>query len=118
MMYSHRQGPRILDVNCHQAVLRFELMPAGPEVPNMPTSFFQDGPFPASFSLFSSFPFQCTIGRFNFADVGIQTADLWCRKQPLYQLSHHHCPKSLLVSIEPVSILAITSDIEWQLVSS
>ena len=22
----------------------------------------------------------------------IQTVDLWCRKQPLYQLSHQHCP--------------------------
>ena len=25
-----------------------------------------------------------------FADVGIQTADLWCRERLLYQLSHHH----------------------------
>ena len=32
-----------------------------------------------------------TIGRKNFAHVGIWTADLWCRKRPLYQLSHHHC---------------------------
>ena len=28
----------------------------------------------------------------NFADDWIRTADLWCRKQPLYQLSHNHCP--------------------------
>ena len=35
--------------------------------------FFKDVPFPASFS------------------VWIQTMDLWCRKRPLYQLSHNHC---------------------------
>ena len=28
----------------------------------------------------------------NFADDWIQTADLWNRKQPLYQLSHNHFP--------------------------
>ena len=27
----------------------------------------------------------------NFADDWIRTADLWCRKQLLYQLSHNHC---------------------------
>ena len=26
----------------------------------------------------------------NFANDWIQTADLWSRKQPLYQLSHNH----------------------------
>ena len=29
----------------------------------------------------------------NFADDWIQTADLWYWKQPLYQLSHNHCPE-------------------------
>ena len=28
----------------------------------------------------------------NFADDWIRTADLWCRKRPLFQLSHKHCP--------------------------
>ena len=28
-----------------------------------------------------------------FADDWIQTADLWNRKRPLYQLSHKHCPR-------------------------
>ena len=28
----------------------------------------------------------------NFADDWIRTVDLWCRKRPLYQLSHNHCP--------------------------
>ena len=27
----------------------------------------------------------------NFADDWIRTADLWCWKQLLYQLSHNHC---------------------------
>ena len=53
--------------------------------------FLKDGPFLASFSLFSSFLFKYTFGRLNFAGVEIQTADLWCQKQSLYQLSHHHC---------------------------
>ena len=30
-----------------------------------------------------------------FADDWIRTAHLWCRKQPLYQLSHNHCPFSI-----------------------
>ena len=30
----------------------------------------------------------------NFAVDWIQTADLWCWKQPLCQLSHNHCPSS------------------------
>ena len=29
----------------------------------------------------------------NFEDDWIRTTDLWCRKQPLYQLSHNHYPK-------------------------
>ena len=37
--------------------------------------------------------FYCKIDRQNFADVWIQTVDLWCQKQRLYQLSHNHCPK-------------------------
>ena len=32
---------------------------------------------------------KCSI---NFADDWIRTADLWYQKQPLYQLSHNHCP--------------------------
>ena len=37
--------------------------------------------------------FSIPIGRKQLHDVatGIQTADLWCRKQSLNQLSHHHC---------------------------
>ena len=27
---------------------------------------------------------------------GIRTADLWCKKRPLYQLSHHHCLELVL----------------------
>ena len=29
----------------------------------------------------------------KFAKVGIRAADLWCRMRPIYQLSHHHCPR-------------------------
>ena len=31
----------------------------------------------------------------KFADDWIETADLWCWKQPIYQLSHNHCPRLL-----------------------
>ena len=62
---------------------------------------FLNGPYPTSFSLFSSF--QCTVDSkqmFNiniiFADDWIRTADLWYRKRPLYQLSHNHCPQFYL----------------------
>ena len=48
--------------------------------------FYKGGTFPPSFSLFFSFLFKCTICRWKFALVGIQTTDLWCRKRPLNQL--------------------------------
>ena len=50
-----------------------------------------------SFSLFLSFLFKCTIGRYDFANVWIWTADLRCQKRPLYQLSHYHCPLNSVV---------------------
>ena len=30
--------------------------------------------------------------RIKFADDWIQTADLFCQKEPLYQVSNNHCP--------------------------
>ena len=41
--------------------------------------FFKDGLSPAYF-LFSSFLFKYTIGGYNFAYIGIRTADLWSWK--------------------------------------
>ena len=35
----------------------------------------------------------------TFATVIIQTAYLWCQEQPLYQLSHNHCPPQLEVKV-------------------
>ena len=37
---------------------------------------------------------QLTVGNIKFVDDWIRTADLWRRKQPLYQLSHNICPLS------------------------
>ena len=49
------------------------------------------GPFPASFFFILVFSIQLIV-QINFADDWIRTADLWCRKQPLYQLHHNHFP--------------------------
>ena len=35
---------------------------------------------------------NCSV--YKFADDWIRTADLWCRRRPLYQLSHNHCPSA------------------------
>ena len=45
------------------------------------------------FLYFRIFNTQLTVNKcsLNFADDWIRTADLWYRKRPLYQLSHHHC---------------------------
>ena len=48
------------------------------------------------FRLFQ-YSWQKTIFNKNFADVSIRTADLWYRKRPLCQLSHHHFPSYFLV---------------------
>ena len=54
----------------------------------------QSGLFPASFSFFRLFnTADCKqMFNINFSNVWILTADLWHWKQPLYQLSHNHCP--------------------------
>ena len=44
------------------------------------------------FSLFTSFQYSKQMLNINFTDDWIRTV-LWCWKQPLYQLSHNHCPK-------------------------
>ena len=56
-------------------------------------------------SLFSSFQYSWQhiiyIYIIRFADDWIRTVDLWCRKGPLYQLSHDHCPS--FTTLVPVS---------------
>ena len=41
-------------------------------------------------------------GNIKFADDWNQTADLWCCKEPLYQLSHNHCNFINVVSGERI----------------
>ena len=40
----------------------------------------------------------------NFADVMIQTSDLWCRKQPPFQLSHNLC-NFILLTLDGIIIV-------------
>ena len=50
--------------------------------------------YPGLDSLFLSFLYHAD-GRFTdkfICNVGIRTADLWCRKRLLSQLLHNHCP--------------------------
>ena len=68
-------------------------------------SIFLNGPFPASFFfifIFSmSFLMQLIVN--NISDDWIRTTDLWCRKRPLYQLRHNHCPKSYFSVSQPIA---------------
>ena len=48
---------------------------------------------PRSFSLFSSFPFEFTMSRYNLPMLGFEPQISGVGKRPLCQLSHHHCPK-------------------------
>ena len=52
----------------------------------------QKGQFLASFFFIFSFTTQLPMFNINFVDDWFRTADLWCRKRPLYHLSHDHCP--------------------------
>ena len=45
---------------------------------------------PLYFRLFNTVLIQWIVNK--IVDVRIQTSDLWCRKQPLYQLSPNHWP--------------------------
>ena len=59
-------------------------------------SFFWGGHFRSLFLYFRLFNTvyseknKCPLQK--VADEWIRTADIWCRKWPLYQLSHNHCP--------------------------
>ena len=58
---------------------------------NLNRYFLKDGrPFLVSFSLLLSFLLYNWWK--NFANVWIRTADLWCQKRPLHQLSLNRCP--------------------------
>ena len=48
-------------------------------------------------NLFNIFYNECSP--WNFAHDWIRTGDIWCRKQPLIQLSHNHYPTKLLLKI-------------------
>ena len=52
-------------------------------------TFFNNGPFPAALFFNFVFSIQLTVD-------WIRTADLWCWKRPLYQLSHNHGKKNNL----------------------
>ena len=55
-------------------------------------SLFKNGPFPASFSLFSSFLQTVNKCSIKVADDWIRTRVLWYHKRPLCQLRHNHFP--------------------------
>ena len=50
-------------------------------------NFFKNRAIPSLFFFYSRLLIQAN----NIANDWIQTEDLWCRKQPLYQLRHNHC---------------------------
>ena len=41
----------------------------------------------------------------KFARELIRTVDLWCQKQPLYQLGHNHCPPNIFFKASEMTIL-------------
>ena len=67
--------------------------------PNLRTIlyFFKKWAIPGLFFIIFVFSIQLTVNKYsiNFANGWIRTADLWYRKQLLYQLSHNHCPTIL-----------------------
>ena len=72
------------------------------------TFFKKNGPFPASFYLFSSFQYTVDSKQMSnnlFADDWIRTADLWYWKRPLYQLSH--TTTALVTEFLPVEWICI-----------
>ena len=62
---------------------------------------FQKWAIPGLFFFIFVVSIQLTVNKcsINFADHWIRTADLWYWKQPLYQLSHNHCPKNCLTLV-------------------
>ena len=51
-------------------------------------------------SIFSSVKISFIGG--TFAAYWIRSVDLWCQKQPLYPLSHDHCPSRYLVCMAKI----------------
>ena len=54
--------------------------------------------------LFLYFRLFNTVNRTYFAHDWIRTADLWCGKQPLYQLRHNHFPSKTFLFHEMLQI--------------
>ena len=65
--------------------------------------FFKKWAIPGLFILIFVFSMQLTEYKYvqykSFADDWIRTVDLWCRKRPLYQLRHNHCPPRPLFGV-------------------
>ena len=85
--------------------------------------FHKRSPFPASFLYFRLYNSWQSILNDQFkklANAWILTADLWWRKQPLWQLSQSHCPSTWFVKVDYFSrsvLNILTGNIRqnWQL---
>ena len=52
------------------------------------------------FCLFNKIDRKQMFHKILMMDDWSRTADLWCRKRPLYQLSHNHCPSKQFSQIK------------------
>ena len=66
---------------------------------NFHTAFLKNRPFLASFFHILTLSIQLTEKNIQYkcCNDWIRTADLWCRKRPLYQLSYNHYPQIILI---------------------
>ena len=72
--------------------------------------FFKKWAIPGLFFLFNTVDSK----QINFANGWIQTADLWYRKQLLYQPSHNHCPV-LNIFLLDITYMMSNFDLTWGL---
>ena len=78
------------------------------QIRNFSSFFNKKSPIPGLFFSIFDFSIQLTVNiLYNFADDWIRIVDLWCRKQPLFQMSHNHCPNYLQRSITCHSSIAV-----------
>ena len=57
----------------------------------------------------------------KFSNDSIRTADLWCQKQPVYQLSHNYCPNDSVITFLKWAIPGLVLFIfvfSWQLIEN
>ena len=106
----------ILFLNCKSQTKSLKVVVLIEDKISLRYKFVKNSAIPGLFFFNFVFSIQLIV-HINFADGWIQTADLWFRKRPLYQLCHNHFPSNDFahdISLALIGAGSISSAIDAQ----